>query len=78
MAKRAKARRSAKSAKSTKRATSSRRGFRLTAPTQSVFLGTVILAVISLLAVWAHVPHAFWLAMIAYIVLALAVALKGM
>ena len=52
---------------------------RLTPPTKNVFYLSVILAVVGL--VFFFVPavagYAFWVALIAYVLLALGVALKG-
>lgn len=55
---------------------------KLSAPTQPVFLITVVLAVIALLGALGVVAplatYAFWTMTIAYVVLALACLLKGM
>jgi len=54
---------------------------RLTPPTKNVFWISVVVAVIGLIASFGVVgfltPFAFWLVLIAYVLLALGVALKG-
>jgi hypothetical protein len=54
---------------------------RLSAPTQVVFLISLILAIIALVGVFVVIPfvslYAFWIAIIAYIVLALGCVMKG-
>lgn len=67
MAKRAKARKS------------SRSGFRFSAPKRLIFLISLVLAIVAVVIVVARlpIPHAFWIAFIAYLLLALGVTLKG-
>ena len=54
---------------------------RLNAPTQGVFLVSLILAIIALIGFFVVIPvvsaNAFWIALVAYIVLAAACILKG-
>jgi len=54
----------------------------LSAPTQAVFLISLILAVLALIGAFVHVafltPYAFWLAIIGYIVLAVGCLAKGL
>ncbi len=61
---------------------SSSSSFRLNAPTQVVFLISLVIAALSLLAVIVYIPnvspHAYWIGFIAYVVLALSCVLKGM
>ena len=60
---------------------SKRSGLRLSAPKKFIFLISLLLAIIAAIAVAVPVmfilPHAFWMAIIAYLLLALGVALKG-
>jgi tryptophan-rich sensory protein len=55
---------------------------RLSAPTQPVFLISVVLFVLALIGHFAHVPalspYQLWLALAAYVVLAVANLLKGL
>jgi len=55
---------------------------RLSAPTQLVFLISVILAVLGVLAIFISIPfvsgYAFWFVVAGYVVLALGCLLKGM
>jgi hypothetical protein len=57
------------------------KAFRLSAPTKIVFLISLVLAVIALLGILVFIPvitvNAFWIAIIAYIVLAAGCLLKG-
>jgi hypothetical protein len=54
---------------------------RLTAPTQMIFLISLVLAVLALVAHFVAIPYAtqyqFWLAIAGYVVLAAGVVLKG-
>ena len=54
---------------------------RLSAPTQIIFLISLALAVFALIAYLVRIPnvspHAFWIAIIAYVVLAVGCALRG-
>lgn len=65
-----------------RRTSSSASGFRLNAPSQVIFLISIVLAALSLLAVLVYIPnvspHAFWIGFIAYIVLALGCVMKGL
>ena len=58
-----------------------RTGWKPTAPTQVIYFISLVLAILSLLAALAVIPgfvlHAYWLALIAYAVLAVGCALKG-
>jgi hypothetical protein len=57
------------------------RGMRLSAPTQVIFLISLALAVFALISFFVRIPnvtpHAFWIAIIAYVVLAVGCALRG-
>ncbi len=57
------------------------RGLRLSAPTQLIFLVSLALAILALVAFLVRIPnltpHAFWIAIIAYVVLAVACVLRG-
>ena len=57
------------------------RTIRLNAPTKNTFLISLVLAVIAVLGVFVFIPfvsvYAFWIAIIAYIVLAAGCVLKG-
>jgi hypothetical protein len=65
-----------------KRRRSSSSGFRLNAPTQILFFVSLAVAVFALVARFAVIPnvspHAFWIGIIAYIVLALGCVMKGL
>ncbi len=65
-----------------KRRRSSSSSFRLNAPTQILFLVSLAIAAFALVARFAVIPnvspHAFWIGIIAYIVLALGCVLKGL
>jgi hypothetical protein len=65
-----------------KRRRSSSSGFRLNAPTQILFFVSLAVAVFALVARFAFIPnvspHAFWIGIIAYIVLALGCVMKGL
>lgn len=54
----------------------------LSAPTQAVFIISVILAVLAVIGVFTFIPvitpYAFWVAIIAYIVLAVGCLAKGL
>jgi hypothetical protein len=54
----------------------------LTAPTRPVFLISLALAIIAILGALVVIPvvtkYAFWIAVLAYVVLALGVLMKGM
>jgi hypothetical protein len=54
---------------------------RLSAPTQGTFLVSLVIAIFALIAFLVKIPnvspHAFWIAIIAYVVLAVGCALKG-
>ena len=54
---------------------------RLSAPTRVIFLISLALAVFALIAFLVRIPnvspHAFWIAIIAYVVLAVGCALRG-
>jgi hypothetical protein len=54
---------------------------RLSAPTQMVFLISLILAVLALVGHYVQIPYVtayqFWVAIVAYVVLAAACVLKG-
>jgi len=54
---------------------------RLSAPTQVVFLISLIIAVIALIGFFVTIPfvslYAFWIAIVAYVVLALGCVMKG-
>ena len=54
---------------------------RLSAPTQVIFLISLALAAFALIAFLVRIPnvspHAFWIAIIAYVVLAVGCALRG-
>jgi hypothetical protein len=56
--------------------------FQLNAPTQVIFLISLVIAAVAVLSVLVRIPnvspHAVWIAIIAYIVLALGCVLKGM
>jgi hypothetical protein len=65
-----------------KRATarkSTRQGFRLNAPKRPIFLISLALAIVAIVieVVRLPIPHAFWIAFIGYLLLALGVAMKG-
>lgn len=55
--------------------------FHLSAPTQLVFLISLVLAILAVLGLYVNIPfvslYAFWVIVIAYIVLALGCLLKG-
>lgn len=55
---------------------------RLSAPTQNLFLVSLVLAILALLGGLVVIPvisvYAFWIAIIAYIVLAIGCVMKGM
>lgn len=55
---------------------------RLNAPTQIVFLISLVLVVLAVLAIFVSIPfvsaYAFWVAVIGYIVLAAGCIMKGM
>ena len=57
------------------------RTIRLNAPTKNTFLISLVLAVLAMLGVFVFIPlvsvYAFWIAIIAYIVLAAGCVLKG-
>ena len=59
----------------------SARSMRLSAPTQLIFLVSLALAIFALIAFLVRIPnvspHAFWIAIIAYVVLAVGCALRG-
>ena len=54
---------------------------RLSAPKQFTFLVSLIVAIVALISFLVKIPnvspHAFWIAMVAYVVLAVGCALKG-
>jgi hypothetical protein len=54
----------------------------LTAPTRSIFLISLALAIIAILGALVVIPvvtkYAFWIAVLAYVVLALGVLMKGL
>ncbi len=54
---------------------------RLSAPKQFTFLVSLVIAIVALVAFLVKIPnvspHAFWIAIIAYVVLAVGCALKG-
>ena len=55
---------------------------RLSAPTQNLFLVSLVLAILALLGAIVVIPfvsiYAFWIAIIAYIVLAIGCVMKGL
>jgi hypothetical protein len=65
-----------------KRRRSSSSGFRLNAPTQILFFVSLAVAVFALIARLYPIPnvsiHAFWIGIIAYIVLAIGCTVKGL
>lgn len=65
-----------------KRRRSSSSSFRLNAPTEVVFFISLAIAAFGLIARLYPIqnvsPHAFWIGLIAYVVLALACVMKGM
>ena len=57
--------------------------FRLNAPTKIVFLISLVIAVLAIIAEYARIPNvtreiAFWAGIVAYVVLALACVMKGL
>jgi hypothetical protein len=54
---------------------------RLSAPTKNIFLISVILAIIAVVGIFVHIPfvslYAFWIAIVAYLVLVAGCVLKG-
>ena len=64
-----------------KRRTSSSSALRLSAPSQIIFIISLILAAIALLSVLVFIPnvspHAFWIGFIGYVVLAVGCVMKG-
>ncbi|MBI4274293.1 MAG: hypothetical protein HY659_06310 [Rhizobiales bacterium] len=69
-------------AKRAKASRSSKKGFRLSAPKRPIFLISLVLAIVALasavIPILLIAPHAFWLVIIAYILLALGVAMRGL
>ncbi|MBI4274292.1 MAG: hypothetical protein HY659_06305 [Rhizobiales bacterium] len=55
---------------------------KLNAPSQVIFLISLILAIVAVIGVFVVIPfvtlYAFWIAIVAYVVLALGCVLKGM
>lgn len=55
---------------------------KLNAPSQVIFLVSLILAIVAVIGVFVVIPfvtlYAFWIAIVAYVVLALGCVLKGM
>jgi hypothetical protein len=58
-----------------------RRGFNLSPPTQAMFLVSLAVAILAVVAFLVRIPnvtpHAFWIAIIAYVILAVACAWRG-